>query len=263
MGVLDARRNRVSPTLPGYLSLLALSALASRRVPALRPVAWCFAAWAALDAVTGPPWLRAGILVAWPGAAVALALAAWGLEPRRPSGKCDRVPCGHRFIDKTSTFGEGNIDFHASVGEGGDLFGTEPTEKIGSSDINIAHAQMMPLVACAVYLLAGVASALAYRAHAPGLYHAALPVSRALPVALAGVALGLCRWPRTWVARAVVAPALGLAVGVVAGVWALLPAGLGVMREQWARLAGAETWLTLAVTAGCVAMAWWQARRVP
>ncbi len=233
--------------LPAYLALATLSALASRRLPALRPVAACFGTWAALDAATGPLWLRAGVFVAWPG--VAVVAAAWGLGAGKDEGPDPFEPS-------------------PSVSPVARLTGVQsgplvPDDVAPYQERQPKHAPRPVLwqAMIAVYLLAGIASALTYRAHAPALYHVALPCSRALPVLLAALALASRRYPRTWAQRAAVLPAAGLVCGVVLGVWALLPAGLESVREQWGRLAGGETAATMVGVGVCVGMAWREARR--
>jgi len=258
------RSHPVVTFLPAYASLATLTALCSRRIPALRPVAACFAAWAALDAATGPLWLRAGVLVAWPGAAVAC--AAWGLLVREVVG----IPLAPKDAEDRRAFGEseeGACD--VADGLGARLVGMHDQERGGTGhgdgerpELRGLHRLILPAVLASVYLNTGIASASFYRVGDPSLYHLALPASRALPCLLAALALASLRVPRTWAQRAAVAPAAGLVVGALLGVWSLwAPSGLDAVRAQWGRLAGAETAVTLAVTAGCVVMAWREATR--
>lgn len=226
----------MSPTLPGYAALSILATVCARRVSALRGVAACFATWAALDAVTGPLWLRAGVCVAWPGAAVALAV--WALKDNGPGSD----PPGP--LSTASGYQVSNLPRLRTV--------RSCARRALPESLNCtAHAELWQAIAV-LYLGAGCVAAVTYAFGHRAPYHAMLPAARALPVILAALAMVARRWPRTWAQRAAVAPAAGLACGVVLGVWALLPAGLDVVRGQWARLAGAETWVTLAVTTACV-----------
>lgn len=214
----------MSPTLPGFALVFLLSIACSRRVPALRPVAACFAAWALADAVTGPLWLRAGVCVAWPGAAAVAGL--WGLKDEGPG----------------SPYRES---------------GPRPR----TANVRRRHYRAtLPHFAAAVYLLAGCVAALCYALGYRQPYHLALPLSRATALPFAARVLLARPWRLPWATRACVVPLLGLACGAVLGVWTLLPAGLDVVREQWAQLAGAETLVTMVATCGCVVAAWQEAR---
>jgi drug/metabolite transporter (DMT)-like permease len=100
------------------------------------------------------------------------------------------------------------------------------------------------------YLLAAVYAAATY---APGRGVPAALAARGVAVAVLA-ALLLRRRPRTWAQLAATLPALGLAVGVVVGAWPLARAGAEALAASWG-LARAETWATMAATAGAVMMA--------
>lgn len=227
------------PPLLARLALAALAVAAARGRPALRPAAAVQVALALLAAgAWAPPWVSAGRHVLWPG--VLVAGAAWALwkDEGLGSGPRKRRP-------------------HPSPWTGcrAPCAPTNDADPVTASPTPTAPSRLAQAILLG-YLLAAVAVAATY---APGRGVPAALAARLAAVAVL-VALLLRRRPSTWAQLAAVAPAIGLAIGVVAGAWPLVQAGGEAVRAGWG-LARLETWITMGATAGAIGLAW-RAERV-
>lgn len=228
------------------LALLAIAA--ARRVPALRAGAALAVSMLVVDcgALWPAPWLRIARHVAWPG--LLLAGAAWGLRV----ANCEieqfvnlRIngPKKRRARDASP---EPSASPDAPAPYGGPTGRAE--RRSGGASLFLPRALLGGYLAAALL-------ALAWRPAYPAL----LVGGRVLAVGVVVALLARGR-PRTWAQLAAVLPAIGLAVGVVAGAWPLAQAGLAAVAAGW-HLARLETAATMLATAGAIAAAWQGQRR--